>query len=165
MVTGSAPGTLYVVATPLGNLEDLTARAARVLREVPVVAAEDTRRTRRLLHHLDAHPSLLSYHAHSAEDRPETILRHLTDGRDVALVSDAGTPGVSDPGGRLVAAVREAGCPVVPIPGVSAVTAAALRRGPAGRSVPVRRLSAAQRERPDRLSGPRRGGAVEHRAL
>ncbi len=117
-------GTLYVVATPLGNLDDLTPRAAQVLRTVPVVAAEDTRYTRRLLHHLDAHPALLSYHAHSPDDRIAAILRHLESGRDVALVSDAGTPVISDPGARLVAAVREAGLPVVPIPGVSAVAAA-----------------------------------------
>lgn len=121
---GVKAGTLYVVATPLGNLEDLTARAARVLGTVTMVAAEDTRHTRRLLHHLDAHPALVSYHAHSPAGRTAAILRHLGQGEDVALVSDAGTPAVSDPGARLVAAVREAGFPVVPIPGVSAVATA-----------------------------------------
>ena len=118
------PGTLYVVATPLGNLGDLSPRAADALRGASVVAAEDTRRTRGLLSHLGASPSLLSFHAHSGGRRLETLLEILADGRDVALVTDAGTPGVSDPGTDLVAAAREAGFPVVPIPGPSAVATA-----------------------------------------
>jgi 16S rRNA (cytidine1402-2'-O)-methyltransferase len=118
------PGTLYIVATPLGNLGDLSTRAAEVLRSVAVVAAEDTRRTRGLLTHLGASPQLLSFHAHSEERRLETLLEILDEGRDVALVSDAGTPVVSDPGDDLVAAAREAGVPVVPIPGPSAVATA-----------------------------------------
>jgi 16S rRNA (cytidine1402-2'-O)-methyltransferase len=118
------PGTLYIVATPLGNLGDLSTRAAEILRRVAVVAAEDTRRTRGLLTHLGASPQLLSYHAHSEDRRLETLLEILGDGRDVALVSDAGTPLVSDPGGELVAAAREAGVTVVPIPGPSAVATA-----------------------------------------
>jgi 16S rRNA (cytidine1402-2'-O)-methyltransferase len=118
------PGTLYVLATPLGNLGDLSTRAAELLRTVPVVAAEDTRRTRGLLTHLGAAPQLLSYHAHSQDRRRDTLLDILLDGRDVALVTDAGTPAVSDPGTELVAAARDAGIPVVPIPGPSAVTAA-----------------------------------------
>ena len=117
-------GTLYVVATPLGNLGDLTFRSAELLKSVPVVAAEDTRRTRQLLHHLDGHPRLVSFHAHSPESRFAEILAELERGRDVALVSDAGTPVVSDPGAELIARVREAGHRVVPIPGLSAVTAA-----------------------------------------
>jgi 16S rRNA (cytidine1402-2'-O)-methyltransferase len=112
------------VATPLGNLGDLSARAAELLRTVPVVAAEDTRRTRGLLSHLGATPQLLSYHAHSEDRRLEMLLQILHDGRDVALVSDAGTPAVSDPGPELVAAAREAGVTVVPIPGPSAVATA-----------------------------------------
>jgi 16S rRNA (cytidine1402-2'-O)-methyltransferase len=116
--------TLFVVATPLGNLGDLSGRAAEVLRQVPVVAAEDTRRTRGLLTHLGANPTLLSFHAHSDQRRLETILEILSQGRDVALVSDAGTPTVSDPGTDLVAAARDAGFPVVPIPGPSAVATA-----------------------------------------
>jgi len=112
---------LYVVATPLGNLGDLTARAIEVLRTVPVVAAEDTRRTRGLLEHLGAHPELHSFHAHSPERRLEMLLEILSAGRDVALVSDAGTPGVSDPGTDLVRAARDAGHVVVPIPGPSAI--------------------------------------------
>jgi 16S rRNA (cytidine1402-2'-O)-methyltransferase len=118
------PGTLYVVATPLGNLGDLSTRAAEVLRTVPVVAAEDTRRTRGLLTHLGASPQLLSYHAHSEERRLGKLLGILGEGRDVALVSDAGTPAISDPGAELVAAAREAGVTVVPIPGPSAVATA-----------------------------------------
>lgn len=119
-----ATGTLYVVATPLGHLGDLTRRAADVLSQVPVVAAEDTRRTRPLLTTLGARPALVSYHAHSGEDRVDALLEHLVAGRDVALVTDAGTPGLSDPGALLVARVRESGAPVVPIPGPSAVTTA-----------------------------------------
>ena len=118
------PGTLYVVATPLGNLGDLSLRAAEVLAKVPVVAAEDTRRTRGLLSHLGAHPSLLSYHAHSREHRLDGLLDILLSGRDIALVSDAGTPTVSDPGTDLVAQARDAGIPVVPVPGPSAVATA-----------------------------------------
>ena len=116
--------TLYVVATPLGNLADLSPRAADCLRQVAVVAAEDTRRTRGLLAHLGAHPQLLSFHAHSGPRRTEVLLEILSEGRDVALVTDAGTPGVSDPGPELVAAVRKAGFAVVPLPGASAVTVA-----------------------------------------
>lgn len=119
-----SPGTLFVVATPLGNLQDLTARAAAVLRAAPVVAAEDTRHTRRLLSHLDAHPRMLSVHAHADPARLRQVVALLLDGQDVALVSDAGTPAVSDPGAALVRLAREAGVVVVPVPGPSAVTAA-----------------------------------------
>lgn len=119
-----SPGTLYIVATPLGNLGDLSHRAADLLRTVPVVAAEDTRRTRTLLAHLGASPTLLSFHAHSPERRAASLVEILQDGRDVALVSDAGTPVVSDPGADLVSRVRAAGIAVVPIPGPSAVATA-----------------------------------------
>jgi 16S rRNA (cytidine1402-2'-O)-methyltransferase len=114
-------GTLYVVATPLGNLGDLSPRAAELLRQAAVVAAEDTRRTRGLLSHLGVSPTLLSFHAHSGERRLEALLEMLREGRDVALVTDAGTPGISDPGADLVGAARRAGIVVVPIPGPSAV--------------------------------------------
>ena len=117
-------GTLFVVATPLGNLGDLTTRATETLRAVAVVAAEDTRHTRGLLTHIDAHPRLLSFHAHSDPERLTEVIELLRQGEDVALVTDAGTPGVSDPGPALVSAVREAGFAVVPIPGASAVTTA-----------------------------------------
>jgi len=117
-------GTLYVVATPLGNLGDLSPRAAETLRTVVIVAAEDTRRTRPLLTHIGAHARLLSYHAHSAPSRRDALLAALAGGADVALVTDAGTPTISDPGADLIAAARAAGHPVVVVPGPSAVTAA-----------------------------------------
>lgn len=116
--------TLYVVATPLGNLQDLTHRAAEVLRTVHLVAAEDTRHTRRLLSHLDAHPQMVSVHAHADPGRLESVIRRLQAGENVALVSDAGTPAVSDPGAELVRLARKAGIRVVPVPGPSAVAAA-----------------------------------------
>jgi 16S rRNA (cytidine1402-2'-O)-methyltransferase len=119
-----SPGTLYVVATPLGNLGDLSSRAIEILRAVPVVAAEDTRRTRGLLTHLGVAPTLLSFHAHSGDHRSDKLLELLRSGRDVALVSDAGTPTVSDPGADLISLVRAAGIAIVPIPGASAVSTA-----------------------------------------
>lgn len=124
--------TLYVVATPLGNLQDLTARAVEVLQSVDTVAAEDTRRSGVLLAHAGASPRLLSFHAHSPARRTETLLAILDEGRDVALVSDAGTPLISDPGSELVQAVRAAGHAVVPVPGPSAVTAALSAAGLGG---------------------------------
>jgi 16S rRNA (cytidine1402-2'-O)-methyltransferase len=120
----AAPGTLYVVATPLGHLGDLTARAREILRVVPIVAAEDTRHTRNLLAHVGAKPRLLSFHAHSPPTRVAHLIEALKAGSDVALVSDAGTPAISDPGASLVRLVRNAGLPVVPIPGASAVAVA-----------------------------------------
>ena len=117
-------GTLFVVATPLGHLGDLSARAAETLRRVPVVAAEDTRHSRKLLSHLGAHPRLLSSHAHSGPGSARAVLAALGEGEDVALVTDAGTPAISDPGAELVRMVREAGFGVVPIPGPSAVATA-----------------------------------------
>ncbi|HZA92596.1 MAG TPA: 16S rRNA (cytidine(1402)-2'-O)-methyltransferase [Gemmatimonadales bacterium] len=125
-------GILYVVATPLGNLGDLSARAAEVLRTVPVVAAEDTRRTRGLLTHLGVAPTVLSFHAYSDDHRLDSLLDILRSGRDVALVSDAGTPTVSDPGMDLVARSRAAGIQIVPIPGASAVATALSASGLAG---------------------------------
>ena len=116
-------GTLFVVATPIGNLEDITVRAARVLGEVDVVAAEDTRRTRKLLSHLGVHKKLISYRADSPESREDAIVDCLRSG-DVALVTDAGTPGLSDPGPDLVGRARREGFPVVPVPGASAIAAA-----------------------------------------
>ena len=115
---------LYVVATPLGNLGDLTARAAAVLRAVPWVAAEDTRHSAPLLRHLGSAARLLPAHEHNEEAAAQQVIGKLAAGESVALVSDAGTPAVSDPGARLVARVREAGYPIVPLPGpCAAVTA------------------------------------------
>src|ERR1043165_6948 len=110
-------GSLYVVATPIGNLEDLTLRAVRVLRGVALIACEDTRRTARLLQaHQIATPTT-SFFEHNERWKGERILRQLREGRDVALVSDAGTPGISDPGFRLVRDARTEGLAVVPVPG------------------------------------------------
>ena len=114
-------GTLFVVATPIGHLEDLSARALRVLREVALVAAEDTRRTGNLLRHFSIPTRVLSLHAHNEQSRAPELLARIRRGDSVALVSDAGTPGVSDPGAELVRLVREAGLRVEAVPGPSAV--------------------------------------------
>ena len=144
-------GTLYVIGTPIGNLEDLTLRACRILSSVPLVAAEDTRVTRRLLAHLDAHPRLLSCHEHNWKRQLPRLLEALAEG-DVALATDAGAPAVSDPGAGLVAAIAEAGHPVVSIPGVSAVTAALSVAGfPADRFVFLGFLSRRRSDRSARL--------------
>ena len=119
-----APGRLYVVATPLGNLEDVTLRALRVLREVDLIACEDTRRTAKLLRAHGIQARTTSYFEHNERWKGEQILAKLRQGGDVALVSDAGTPGISDPGFRLVREARAAGLPVLPVPGPSAVVAA-----------------------------------------
>jgi 16S rRNA (cytidine1402-2'-O)-methyltransferase len=129
-------GTLFVVATPIGNLEDITLRALRVLREVDLVAAEDTRRTRNLLEAYGVRAALVSYFEHNQARRGPELLRRLQGGARIALVTDAGTPGVSDPGFRLVRLCRDAGVPVVPIPGASALVAALSAAGiPADRFV------------------------------
>lgn len=115
------PGTLFVVATPIGNLEDITLRALRVLQEVDCIAAEDTRHTRKLLSHFDIHTPLISYYKDKEAIRAQEIVARLLSGDRVALVSDAGTPGISDPGGILVQSAYEHGISVVPVPGVSAL--------------------------------------------
>ena len=121
-------GTLCLVATPIGNLEDITLRALRVLREVSLIAAEDTRHTRTLLSRYDIHTPTTSYFEHNKLAKLDAILHALESG-DVALVSDAGMPGISDPGYELVRAALEAGFPVVPIPGASAIVAALAASG------------------------------------
>lgn len=115
--------TLYIVSTPIGNLEDITLRALRILRDVGLVAAEDTRVTRKLLSHYDIHTRLTSFNEHNQSSRIPDLLSALHD-TDVALVSDAGTPGVNDPGKALVQAASDAGVQVVAVPGASAVTSA-----------------------------------------
>jgi len=120
--------TLFLVATPIGNLEDITLRALRVLREVPLIAAEDTRRTRQLLNHYEIVTRLVSYHEHNQRRATARLLRALSEG-DVALVSDAGTPLINDPGAALVQAALKAGHRVVPIPGPSAPLAALIASG------------------------------------
>jgi 16S rRNA (cytidine1402-2'-O)-methyltransferase len=129
---GSSGGRLYVVATPIGNLGDVTLRALEVLRAVPLVAAEDTRVTRRLLDRHAVEARTISYHARSGSGRAAELIEHLRRGEDLALVTDAGTPGVSDPGAELVAAWAAEGGTVVPIPGASAVLAAVVGSGIAG---------------------------------
>jgi 16S rRNA (cytidine1402-2'-O)-methyltransferase len=123
-VARAMPGSLYVVATPLGNARDLTLRALDILRSVDVVAAEDTRTSAPLLARHGIAARLLSLHQHNEARRSDAVIAALTEGKSVALVSDAGTPAISDPGARLVRAVRDAGHSVVPVPGASAVTAA-----------------------------------------
>jgi 16S rRNA (cytidine1402-2'-O)-methyltransferase len=125
----SGPGTLYVVATPIGNLEDISLRALRVLREASLIAAEDTRRTRKLLTHHGIPGRLVSLREHNERARAPVLVRRLLDGGSIALVSDAGTPGLSDPGATLVRAAADAGVPVVPVPGASAVLAALVASG------------------------------------
>jgi len=117
-------GTLYVVATPIGNLEDITARALRVLREVALIAAEDTRHSRKLLNHFDIRTPLISCHEHNEQQRQEELIGRLLAGASIALISDAGTPAIADPGYRLVRACHAAGVPVIPVPGPSAILAA-----------------------------------------
>ena len=117
-------GTLYVVATPIGNLEDVTYRALRVLREVALIAAEDTRRTNRLLQHYSISTPTTSLHEHNEHRKADELVRRLLTGESIALVSDAGTPLVSDPGSRLVARAHAAGIRVEPVPGASALMAA-----------------------------------------
>jgi 16S rRNA (cytidine1402-2'-O)-methyltransferase len=117
-------GTLYVVATPIGNLDDITLRAIRILREVDRIACEDTRQTRKLLDRHGISKPLVSYHEHNEQARAEELLGELAAGKNIALVSDAGTPLIADPGYRLVAEARAQGIAVSPIPGPSAVLAA-----------------------------------------
>src|SRR5512136_966196 len=123
------PGTLYLVATPIGNLEDITLRALRVLRECDVVAAEDTRRTGQLLKHFGISKPLLSYFQFNEARRSEEIIERLRCGQKVALVTDAGSPGISDPGERVVKAAIAVGFRVEPVPGPSALVAALTASG------------------------------------
>ena len=146
-------GRLYVVATPIGNLGDVTLRALEVLRAVPLVAAEDTRLARRLFARHEVATRLVSFHARNAGARLPELVAHLSGGADLALVTDAGTPGVSDPGDELVRAWADAGGIVVPIPGPSAVLAAVAASGVAGpRWAFEGFLPRSGRERKDRLA-------------
>ncbi len=117
-------GTLYIVATPIGNLEDITLRAIRVLREADLIAAEDTRHTRHLLDRYQIGTQLTSYHDHNKEEKAPVLVARLLEGKNIALVSDAGTPGISDPGYFLINLAVDQNVPVVPIPGATAAIAA-----------------------------------------
>jgi 16S rRNA (cytidine1402-2'-O)-methyltransferase len=124
MQTDPKPRTLYVVGTPIGNLEDITFRAVRILQTVDIIAAEDTRHTGKLLQHFQVKTPQVSYHEHNRTSRIPELLEHLVNDKAIALVSDAGMPGISDPGYELVKACIEAGISVVPIPGASAAITA-----------------------------------------
>ena len=123
------PGTLYLVATPIGNLADITHRALQVLRDVDLIACEDTRHTHKLLQHYGITTKTISYHEHNEQQRAAELIELLKQGSDVAVVSDAGTPSISDPGFRLVRAAVDAGIVVVPLPGPSALVAALIAAG------------------------------------
>src|SRR4051812_43401809 len=129
-MTNDLPGTLYLVATPIGNLADITHRALDVLRNVSLIACEDTRHTRKLLQHYSVTTRTVSYHEHNEQQRARELVEKLKQGDDIAVVSDAGTPSISDPGFRLVRAAIENEISVVPVPGpsalISALTAAGL---------------------------------------
>ncbi len=122
-------GTLYVVSTPIGNREDIAQRALKVLQSVDVIAAEDTRHTGRLLAHYGIKQPLVSYHEHNETTRAAELAHRLEEGEDIALVSDAGTPALSDPGYRLISLAAERSIPVVPVPGASAILAALVASG------------------------------------
>ena len=122
-------GTLYLVSTPIGNLEDITHRAVRLLGEVDVIACEDTRHTQKLLNHYGIHTKTISYHDHNERERAVELLKQLEGGADVAVVSDAGTPGISDPGFRLARLAIESEVRVVPVPGASALITALVASG------------------------------------
>ena len=126
---GMSPSTLFLVATPIGNLEDITLRALRVLREADLIAAEDTRHTAKLLAHYDIHTKTTSFYEQVEREKTPRLLEHLASGRSLALVSDAGTPGISDPGYRLTRAAITAGFRVEAVPGASAVFAALVPSG------------------------------------
>lgn len=124
MFSVAMKGKLYVVSTPIGNLEDISLRAIRTLKEVDLIACEDTRNTRKLLSHYQIKKPLASYHEHNEKQKAELLLGYLRNGNNIALVSDAGTPGISDPGFRLVKIASESGIDVISVPGASAAVAA-----------------------------------------
>ena len=153
-ITDNRPGVLYIVATPIGNLQDISARALEVLKAVSLIAAEDTRHSRKLLMHYGIGTALQSVHEHNERDVTGRLVQKLTAGADVALVSDAGTPLISDPGFHLVRSARQAGIRVVPVPGPSALIAALSVAGlPTDRFVFEGFLAAKQVARRQRLQG------------
>lgn len=145
-------GTLYIVATPIGNLEDITLRALRVLKEVDLIAAEDTRHTQGLLRHFGINTPLTSYHEHNERTKAQKLIGQLKQGKNIALVSDAGTPAISDPGYRLVLEAVQAEIRIVPLPGASALTTVLSASGlPTDRFVFEGFLPAKQKERQEKL--------------
>ncbi len=122
-------GKLYIVATPIGNLEDITLRAIRILKEVDIIAAEDTRHTLKLLNHLEISKPLISYHRHNEEERSEDLIKYLKEGKNIALVSDAGTPVISDPGEEVIKEAIKEGIEIIPIPGACALINALIVSG------------------------------------
>jgi 16S rRNA (cytidine1402-2'-O)-methyltransferase len=124
VVTASQPGQLYIVATPIGNLADISSRATEILQQVDLIAAEDTRHSKHLLQHYAINTKTISLHEHNEQQRSETLLQNLLAGESIALISDAGTPLISDPGYRFVSLVKQQGIDVVPIPGSCALIAA-----------------------------------------
>ena len=122
-------GTLYIVATPIGNLEDITLRAIKVLKEVDLIAAEDTRHTLKLLNHLEISKPLISYHRHNEDVKTDILIKELEQGKKIALVSDAGTPGICDPGEEVIKKCIEEEIPIVPIPGACAMINALICSG------------------------------------
>ncbi len=129
-------GTLYLVATPIGNLEDMTYRAVRILQEVDLIAAEDTRNSLKLMNHFEIKTPMTSYHEHNKYEKAEELVKKLAAGTDIAVITDAGTPGISDPGEELVRQCYEAGITVVPVPGACAAVNALVASG-----LPTRRFS------------------------
>ena len=145
-------GILYLVATPIGNLEDMTFRAVRILKEADEIAAEDTRNSRKLLTHFDIHTPMTSYHEFNKYDKAEILVGHMLEGKTIALITDAGTPGISDPGEVLVQRCFEAGIPVVPVPGACAAVNALVASGQrTGRFAFEAFLPADKKERKQRL--------------
>lgn len=127
--TGTEQGTLYVVPTPIGNLDDMTFRAVKTLKEVDIIAAEDTRNTMKLLHYFDIQTELISYHEHNKESRGQALLKRLENGASIAVVSDAGMPAISDPGEDLVRIAVEGAHPVIVLPGANAALCALVGSG------------------------------------
>lgn len=122
-------GSLYIVATPIGNLEDITLRAVRILKEVDLIAAEDTRHTLKLLNHLEISKPMISYHRHNEGERTEDLIKELEAGKHIALVSDAGTPGICDPGEEIIKRCIEKNIKIIPIPGACAMVNALIASG------------------------------------
>jgi 16S rRNA (cytidine1402-2'-O)-methyltransferase len=150
------PGILYIVATPIGNLEDITLRALRILKEVDLIAAEDTRHTQILLNHYDIHTPLTSYHEHNERTKAQPLVERLVRGENVALLCDAGTPAIADPGYRLVIEATRAGVRVIPLPGASALAAVLSASGlPTDRFVFEGFLPAKKQERKTKLQALR----------